>query len=85
MLKVAGCKELGCFPVCLQADRAATYDPDMPRVRRLLEEAREAHWKLTAPKGFAALKVWAAAAAAQYTVAVSELQLCEVIQYTLQS
>jgi hypothetical protein len=29
----------------------------MPLVRVMLEDAREAHWKLTAPKGFATLKV----------------------------
>jgi hypothetical protein len=32
-------------------------DLEHPQVRNLLEDAREAHWKLTAPKGFAALKV----------------------------
>ena len=40
-----------------QFSLADKYDPEDPRVRRLVEEAREAHWKLTAPKGFAALKV----------------------------
>lgn len=36
---------------------AGHYDNEVPLVRLLLEDAREAHWKLTAPKGFAALKV----------------------------
>lgn len=40
-----------------QLEQAGTYKPDDPRVEVLLEEVREAHWKLTAPRGFAALKV----------------------------
>lgn len=44
-------------PAPTQMNLASTYNPELPRIRTMLEEAREAHWKLTAPKGFAALKV----------------------------
>jgi len=47
-----------CLVCCAQQLRsAAQYDPELPRIRALLEKAREAHWQLTADKGFAALKV----------------------------
>lgn len=36
---------------------ASTYLPDDPEIRRITEEYRETHWKLAAPKGFAALQV----------------------------
>lgn len=36
---------------------ASTYDINDPEIRRLTEVYREAHWKLAAPKGFAALQV----------------------------
>jgi hypothetical protein len=45
------------LPLVVQLDHAAQYSPSDPDVRKMTEEAREAHWKLTAPKGFAALKV----------------------------
>jgi hypothetical protein len=41
----------------LQVEHAAQYDTSNPNVRILVEEAREAHWKLTADKGFKTLKV----------------------------
>ena len=40
-----------------QINQAEQYDPNHPSVVVLTEEAREAYWKLTARKGFAALKV----------------------------
>jgi hypothetical protein len=40
-----------------QTKRAATYDPQDPRLLTCLEEAREAHWRLAGTKGFKALQV----------------------------
>jgi hypothetical protein len=45
------------FAYWLQPETIANEDQDNPRIKALTEEAREAHWKLTAPKGFATLKV----------------------------
>jgi hypothetical protein len=40
-----------------QLEQAHTYKRTDPRVRGLLEDAREAHWRLTSTKGFKALQV----------------------------
>jgi hypothetical protein len=48
---------LCCWVLQLQVQHAAKYDGSEKKVRALIEDAREAHWKLTADKGFNTLRV----------------------------
>lgn len=60
-----------CVLFTLQVDSVVHEDPECARLRSVTEQYRETHWKLTAPKGFATLKVRGACAAATAAAAVS--------------
>lgn len=50
---------LYCLVSLLQLEASSQYDASHSQVRRFVEEAHEAHWKLTAEKGFKTLQVGA--------------------------
>jgi hypothetical protein len=67
----------------LQMALAASYGADDPEIARMTEGYREAHWKLAATKGFAALKVcqgFAAAADSRTNTATTVCTCCSSAQ-----